>query len=81
METGVSYKIAFVSNDNPILNILEKNKKSSKFRRDRKTLISAFAHFLSTNAKSVFLQGRLDSRLWPHAVLVFFLIFPYFLRS
>ena len=38
-----------------VQNILRKNKKLSKVGQDRKTFMSAFAHFWSTSAKKYFM--------------------------
>ena len=70
-ETGASNEFVFVSTDNPVQHVLRNIKKSSKSRQDEKTLIPAFAYFLTASAKNLFLQGRLDTRLCPHAVLRF----------
>ena len=56
-ETGVSYKLAFFSEDISVQNSVRKNKKLSKVRQDRKTLTSVFVYFLSASAKNLFLLG------------------------
>ena len=67
----MSYTLVFASKNHPVQNALVKNKKSSKVRQDRETLASAFAYFLSTSAKGLFLGSRLDTGLCPQAVLRF----------
>ena len=63
-ESGLSYRLAFVSKDNPLKNILRKSNKvnkSTKVRQYRKILISLFKHFSSVSLKNLFLQGRLGT--------------------
>ena len=45
--------------------------KSSKIRIKQKTLISAFALFLTAIAKSSFLEETMDTRLYTHSILRF----------
>ena len=51
-ETGVSYKLAFVSKSF-VENILRKIKKSSKVRQEQNTLISVFAYFWAPAPKFI----------------------------
>ena len=64
-KTAANYRLAFISKDNLLQNILGKIKKPNKVRQYRKSLIYVFASFLSVIAKNLFLQGRLDSRQCP----------------
>ena len=52
---------------NPFQDILGKLSNQAKLNKNRKTLISVFAYFLS--AKDLFMQGRLNTRMCPHAAL------------
>ena len=62
-KTEVSFKLAFVSTDNLVQNILKKLRKQANLDN----LDTCFSH----NAKNLFLQERLSTRLCPHAVLRF----------
>ena len=66
-----NYNLEFDSKNNPLQNVLGKVKKLNKVRQYQKALISVFPHFLSTSAKNLFLQGKLDTGLCPHAVFRF----------
>ena len=80
-EHWANYKSAFFSKGNPLKNALGKIKKSKKVRQYRKALIPAFTNFLSVNARNLFLQGRLDGGLCPHAMMTFCYYFSYLLGS
>ena len=64
-----SESLAFPSKNNLQQNTLKNVKRSSKFRQGQKTLIFVLGHLLSASPKYLFLQGRLDTRLRPHAAL------------
>ena len=57
--------------DNRGKNLRSSVKKSSKIGHDEKTLISAFASFLTTSTKVLFLERKLGTRLRLHQLLRF----------
>lgn len=61
-------------------NIFRKVKKWSKFRQDQKSMASAFAYFLTTIAKYLFMEGRLSDGTIP-ATFNYFSVFLNFLKS
>ena len=66
-KAGLSYEQKFLSSDNPAQNIWNKIEKSSKTGEEKKSLISAFACFLTATAKVEFVQVRLGTRLCVHS--------------
>ena len=61
-ETRPSYGQRFACSDNLWQNILNKIEKSSKIGENKKSLISAFACFLTAIAKVSFLEGRSNGK-------------------
>ena len=55
---------------NPRQNIWKKVKKSSNIRQYQTPLIFAFAYFLTTFAKALFLEGRLSTKRHLHRLLM-----------
>ena len=78
-EIWASYNLAFVFTDNPVQNILRKNKKQKKGKQKRKTLKSHLAYLISKISNiSAGLTG--EEAVSPCSFEIS-LLFPYFLRS